>query len=166
MSKLSKIILIALLTIRCVLSAQQVNILDKKAEKHIFEGEVKEKNGRWLGNGCHHYLAIQKGTARIIANTEKSGPKGIFKAKVEVYHASQQVWVKKIANGGYSTFFPKDWTFEKTKKEITNAYQNKTKVSGSNNEYKGFSTEGIEIRMYLKDNGKIISAFPADWERH
>lgn len=148
----------------CAIFGQQVNILEKKAEKHIFEGDVKEKNGRLLGNGCHHYLAIQKGTARIIANSEKKGPKGIFKAKVEIYYAVQQIWVKKVANGGYSTFFPKEWTLQKTKKEISKAYEGRVKISGSNNEYKGYSSEGIEIRMYLKDNGKIISAFPADWE--
>lgn len=164
MSKLSKIILSVLLTLHGAIFAQQVNIIDKKAEKHIFEGDVKEKRGKLLGNGCHHYLAIQKGSARIVPNSEKQGPKGIFKAKVEIYHEARHIWVKKIANGGYSTFFPKNWTLEKTKKEITHAYQGKTKVLGSNNEYKGFSSEGIEIRMYLKDNGTIISAFPADWE--
>jgi hypothetical protein len=164
MSKFIKF-LVLLIPLTSFLAYTQVQIkLGAKAEKHIFEGEVKEKNGKLLGNGCHHYSAIEKGTARIISSTEQTNANGVFKAKVEIYYPSKKIWVKKVANGGYSTFFPKTWSISKTKQEILKAYENKVKVPNTNNEYRAYCSQNIEIRMYLKDNGEIISAFPADWE--
>lgn len=146
--------------------AQQIDTLSEKAIIHIFYGEIKNKNGRLTANGCHHYNALTiKGGARTINNSLKTNKNGVFKAKVEMFDANSGTWIRKISNGGYSTFFPKNWSIEKTKKEILFAYRNKILISNGGNEYKGFSTDGIEIRMYLKPNGTIISAFPADWER-
>ncbi|MFN8437804.1 MAG: EndoU domain-containing protein [Cytophagales bacterium] len=148
------------------LFAQNQTILGYKAKKHIFEGEVKNKKGRLQASGCHHHNATDKKTARIVEKTLKENPTtGVYKAKVEIYDFQTKSWIAKVANGGYSTFFPKKWTVQETEKAILEAYKNKTLVSGSSNEYKAYTKEGIEIRMYLRDDGGIISAFPQDWER-
>lgn len=165
MSKFTKFLVLFITLISFLTYPQIQIILGSKAEKHIFEGEIKEKNGKLLANGCHHYSAIEKGTARIISNTEKKNTNGIFKAKVEIYYKTKQIWIKKVSNGGYSTFFPKIWSISKTKQEILTAYKNKVKVPNTNNEYRAYCSNNIEVRMYLKDNGEIISAFPADWEQ-
>ena len=66
-------------------------------------------------------------------------------------------WVPKTAP---SSFFPRTWSEQKILMEIENAFNNKIFVSG--NTWKGLSSEGIEIRMFLKTDGSnhIISAFP------
>jgi Bacterial EndoU nuclease len=166
MKSFPKLKFLVFLVASLALWAQAKNIFSFNAEKHIFVGEVKEKYGKLMASGCHHINAINKGTARIIKNTEIQGPKGLFKGKVEVLDKQTGVWVKKTANGGYSTFFPRKWTVEQTKTEITKAFSSKIKVPGTDNEYKGYCADGIEVRMYLKENGQIISAFPADWDRY
>ena len=42
------------------------------------------------------------------------------------------------------------------------AYNNKVFVVGSKNSYIGISNNGLEIEMYINNNGKIISAFPKE----
>ncbi|HTF80935.1 MAG TPA: EndoU domain-containing protein [Cytophagales bacterium] len=163
MSALTKFFLLFFLPF-FVACAQPSTLIGEKAKKHIFEGEIKERKGKKIATGCHHYAAVLNGIARIIVNTESLGPRGIFKGRVMLYDPRHKIWVKKVANGGYSTFFPKDWSIQKTLQEITHAYEHKDKVSRGTNEYKGLSSEGIEIRMYLKEGGEIISAFPADWK--
>ena len=39
---------------------------------------------------------------------------------------------------------------------------NKVFVVGSKNSYIGTSNNGLEIEMYINNNGKIISAFPKE----
>lgn len=45
---------------------------------------------------------------------------------------------------------------------INEAYSNKVFVVGSRNSYIGVSNSGLEIQMYINNNGKIISAFPKE----
>ena len=80
----------------------------------------------------------------------------MFKVHIDIKDVNGN-WVQKTAE---SSFFPRTWTDQKILTEIQNAFGNKTFVSG--NTWKGLSTEGIEIRMFLKTEGtnQIISAFP------
>lgn len=85
--------------------------ITEKTKRHIFKGEINRQ-----GNavGCHHIHAINKyKTAQLIAKTRKNGPHGLFKAKVKVKNEDDK-WVAKVSNQGYSTFFPEDWSEEKT----------------------------------------------------
>ena len=43
---------------------------------------------------------------------------------------------------------------------INEAYSNKIYQEGSRGVYVGNSKEGIKIRMFLTDDGKIITAYP------
>ena len=46
---------------------------------------------------------------------------------------------------------------------INEAYDNRVFVEGTSNTYRGSAENGLEIEMYLNENGKIISAFPKEW---
>lgn len=134
--------------------------ITEKTKRHIFKGEINRQ-----GNavGCHHIHAINKyKTAQLIAKTRKNGPHGLFKAKVKVKNEDGK-WVAKVSNQGYSTFFPEDWSEEKTIEAIQEAYQNKRLVNGEL--YKGKTTEGIILQFYAKPDGTIASAYPKDWTR-
>jgi len=64
--------------------------------------------------------------------------------------------------GGYSTFFHKEMSPQDVIDSINEAYNNKVFVVGSKNSYIGISNNGLEIEMYINNNGKIISAFPKE----
>ncbi len=126
------------------------------AKKHIFEGEI---NSSGNATGAHHINAINQGTARKIPGTQISGPNDLYKVKVEV-RKPDGTWVPKTANGGYSSFFPDNWSVDRTMAEIAHAYKNKTLVGG--NEFKGYSIDAnIAIHMYLRSDGSTITAFPS-----
>jgi Bacterial EndoU nuclease len=125
-----------------------------KTIKHIFEGEIN-KAGK--ATGVHHIDAIRGGTARIVPGTVQSGPNGLYKAIVEVKDTTGK-WIRKSGNKGYSSFFPDNWDKQKVLEEITHAFNNK--VFDTGNTWKGLTSNGIEIEMYIGTNGEIISAFP------
>ena len=81
---------------------------------------------------------------------------GVYKAQVEVNG------IPKSGNGGYSTFFSKEMSPQDVIDSINEAYNNKVFVVGSKNSYIGISNNGLEIEMYINNNGKIISAFPKE----
>lgn len=135
-------------------------LITPKTERHIFKGEI---NRQGKAVGCHHIRAISfYKTAQMISGTRVNGPYGIFKAKVKIKSASSR-WITKVSNGGYSTFFPEEWSEAKTKEEILLAFQGKRLVSGDL--YEGKCSDGWMIQFYLTDEGKIATAFPRDWTR-
>ncbi|QRG65229.1 RHS repeat-associated core domain-containing protein [Brevibacillus choshinensis] len=111
---------------------------------HIIEGA----NG-----GGFHWLPGSTGAARIVQGT-KSTPNqfGVYTAQVEFNG------VLKSGNGGYSTFFPDNWSKDQVINAINEAYSNKAFLNG--NTYEGVTQAGMKIGMYLDNAGKIISAFP------
>ena len=132
------------------------SIIDKKGLKHIFRGEVNAGKA----SGVHHKSAIDLGTAKTVSGTKVEGPEGLYKAKVQVKDDNGK-WVDKSGNDGYSTFFPDEWDQTRAMEEIKHAKSTAKKVPGTTNTYKGYSVDGkIEIHMYLKADGTIISAFP------
>ena len=128
---------------------KNTGIFNKSAIEHIFEGQVNKK-----GNASgYHYDMIENTPGYIVPGTEsKEDAHGVYTAKVEVNG------VKKSGNKGYSTFYPKNLSPQEVVDLINEAYNNKVHVTG--NTYAGDTSLGIEIDMYLDDNGKIISAFP------
>jgi hypothetical protein len=122
---------------------------------HVLRGKVK--NG--YAGGVHHKSAFDLETARIRPGTTKSTPNqhGVYEAKVDVKNASGEF----IEKAEPSTFFPDDWDQMKTMENIMHAWESNSKVPNTNNVYRGFSIDGnIEIHMYLRPDGSIISAFP------
>lgn len=159
-------LLLLFLVYNVIIVFAQSSPMGSRAIKHIFEGDVKVKNGRIQANGCHHMQAVKDKKARLVEGSLLKGPNGVTKAKVQIYDFKTLRWVSKVSNSGYSTIFPEDWSKEKTIKEILFAYQHRKKVPGGYNEYWARSEDGkIEIRMYINEQEEIISAFPKDWTR-
>jgi hypothetical protein len=60
-----------------------------------------------------------------------------------------------------STFFPKHWSPQQVVDSINEAFYNKKFVEGTKNTFRGQTTEGLKIEMYIDNvTGQIISAFP------
>ena len=124
------------------------NFMDSTIE-HIFEGNVRRGKA-----GGYHYECIKDTAGNIVNGTEVLiNDLGVYKAQVEVNG------IPKSGNGGYSTFFSKEMSPQDVIDSINEAYNNKVFVVGSKNSYIGISNNGLEIEMYINNNGKIISAF-------
>ncbi|MCG0588885.1 EndoU domain-containing protein [Bacillus velezensis] len=112
--------------------------------KHIYHGEVN-KRGKAVG---YHHESMMGG--KIIPGTEKKPDKnGVYMAKVEVGS------VKKIAD---SSFFPREWNRADVLKAIDKAYHTRKQVRL--NKYRGVTSTGIKIEMYLNSDGTIATAYP------
>ncbi|MCR4385090.1 T7SS effector LXG polymorphic toxin [Bacillus amyloliquefaciens] len=112
--------------------------------KHIYHGEVN-KRGKAVG---YHHESMMGG--KIIPGTEKKPDKnGVYMAKVEVGA------VKKIAD---SSFFPREWNRADVLKAIDEAYHTRKQVRS--NKYRGITSTGIKIEMYLNSDGTIATAYP------
>lgn len=132
-------------TVTSIKDLQTENIFTKHALEHIFYGTTN-RQGEVTGL---HYEALAK-EAHIVSGTKSKPDKhGVYRGKVE------KNGVKKTA---MSTFFPEQWSAQQVVDAITEAYHNRTFVSG--NIYNGTTKDGITIQMYLDDRDKIISAFP------
>lgn len=111
--------------------------------KHIYHGEI---NRRRKAVGYHHESMMG---GKIIPGTEKKPDKnGVYVAKVEIDG------VKKIAD---SSFFPKEWDRTDVLKAIDEAYQSKQQVAS--NKYRGVTSSGIKVEMYLNRDGSIATAY-------
>ena len=127
------------------------NFMDSTIE-HIFEGNVRRGKA-----GGYHYECFKDTAGNIVNGTEVLiNDLGVYKAQVEVNG------IPKSGNGGYSTFFSKEMSPQDVIDSINEAYNNKVFVVGSKNSYIGISNNGLEIEMYINNNGKIISAFPKE----
>ncbi|MFK8881687.1 T7SS effector LXG polymorphic toxin [Bacillus velezensis] len=112
--------------------------------KHIYHGEVN-KRGKAVG---YHHESMMGG--KIIPDTEKKPDKnGVYMTKVEVGS------VKKIAD---SSFFPREWNRADVLKAIDEAYHTRKQVRS--NKYRGITSTGIKIEMYLNSDGTIATAYP------
>ena len=89
-------------------------------------------------------------TGKVIEITKFPDANGVYEAVVEVGGK-----VKKQP----STFFPKDWSPEQILDAVEEAYGKRVLDSG--NVYKGVTSSGITIEMYIDmNNNKINSFFP------
>ncbi len=128
------------------------NFMDSTIEHIFFEGNVRRGKA-----GGYHYECIKDTAGNIVNGTEVLiNDLGVYKAQVEVNG------IPKSGNGGYSTFFHKEMSPQDVIDSINEAYNNKVFVVGSKNSYIGISNNGLEIEMYINNNGKIISAFPKE----
>lgn len=128
---------------------ERTEYFNKGALVHILAGELN-RDGQAVG---FHYDGLPSKKGDIVSGTEtKPDEHGVFEAKVEVNGT------KKTSNDGVSSFFPNDWDAQEVVEAINEAYDSKQLITG--NTYEGLDTNGVVIRMYLDDHGKIISAFP------
>ncbi|MHC1748083.1 MAG: EndoU domain-containing protein [Cellulosilyticaceae bacterium] len=118
------------------------------ALNHILEGEIN-RSGMAVG---YHYEKFPTAKGKILQET-KSLPNdfGVYTGKVEV------AGVRKSAK---SSFFPEEWSAQEVVDSINEAFSNKEFVQGTKNTFIGESNNGIQIKMYIDNDGNIISAFP------
>lgn len=141
----------SLTTSEIISSLQETENFRSNSLKHILEGEI---NRRGEATGYHSEF-LENTHGKIIPGTDRRiNDYGAYKAQVEVDG------IPKAANGGYSTFFPKDWHPQQIVDNINEAYSNKIHMGGNTNIYDGVGIDGLPIRLFLDGNGKIISAFP------
>ena len=89
-------------------------------------------------------------TGKIIEITKFPDANGVYEVTVEIGGK-----LKKQP----STFFPKDWSPEQILDAVEEAYGKRVLDSG--NVYKGVTSSGITIEMYIDmNNNKINSFFP------
>jgi len=142
--------------------------INSKTVTNIFGGEIVEyfEKGikKFRVTGLHHKNALKQGIAEIIPGSKVELGNGVYMAKIRKKDATGN-WATKRDNDGYSTFFPDSWDEERTLKEITFAFGNKVGELCRSSQFKGKTTEGIEIFFHLDSNGKIVSAFP-NFPRH
>lgn len=136
--------------VKSIADLKNVENFKEGSLEHILEGQLNAR-GKAVG---FHYEGMPTAKGKIIPNTESVPNEfGVYTAKVEVNG------IPKTANGGMSSFFPKDWDAQEIVDGINKAYNNRVLKSG--NEFYGYTSEGMKIKMYidLKTN-QIISAFP------
>ena len=131
---------------------QHTENFTEKSLIHIFEGDINRK-GR---AGGYHYDMVEGTSGSIIEGTKSPAlnDAGVYEAKVKVNGTLKK------ANGGKSTFFPDNMSPQEVVDTINEAYSNKIYQEGSRGVYIGNSKEGIKIKMFLTDDGKIITAYP------
>ena len=134
-------------TVYDISKLQNTSSFRNGALSHILKGDVKA-NGRVSG---YHYEGMPNANAKIVAGTESvPNSQGVYTADV----------VNKKGHEGSSSFFPKSMTPQQIVNSVNEAYASKQFVIGSRNMYRGVSSTGMRIEMYIDPNGKIISAFP------
>ncbi len=75
-----------------------------------------------------------------------------------VYSANGFVYgIKRRNQRNKSLFFPSDWTKEKVIEAISEAYETR---EVKNSKTVGTSANGLKIRLWLNENGKIFDAMP------
>ena len=105
----------------------------------------------FLGNktGGFHYEGLSDATSKVVQITKAPDANGVYEAIVEIGG-------KKFKP---STFFPKTWSPEKIVEAIEDVYFNPTRIDKIKNAYDGV-IDGVNIRVFLNNTGKIVSAFP------
>ena len=132
------------------------NIFEDGVLKHILDGDVyiNKKTNQEVISGYHSNSdtgipTIDKTTINFNSQT------GVYEAKV----VNPINGIIKPGNGGYSTFFPDNWTAQQKVDAMNEAYNNMSLEPGSRNIYEGTTKEGIKIQMIIRNN-KVITAYP------
>lgn len=119
-------------------------IYNRKTMDHLFLGEI---NRRKKAVGYHHESMMG---GRIIPGTETAPDKnGVYEANVIINGKKKKA---------PSSFFPKHWDRVDVLKAVKEAFENKRHIGGF--KYEGTTSRGIDIQMYLDEDGIISTAFP------
>ena len=134
-------------------------ISDKVLEKHIINGEPK---GSFFKGG-HTTLGNVK-----VEKVIKEYANGVYEAKVSIPNPralkdpNAKPFLEKSGKekDSVSTMFPRTWTQDRLKVELEHAFKNASKVPSTKSEWKGVTKSGVEVRWYVKENGKIDTIYP------
>ena len=134
-------------------------ISDKVLEKHIINGEPK---GSFFKGG-HTTLGNVK-----VEKVIKEYANGVYEAKVSIPNPralkdpNAKPFLEKSGKekDSVSTMFPRTWTQDRLRVELEHAFKNASKVPSTKSEWKGVTKSGVEVRWYVKENGKIDTIYP------
>jgi toxin len=114
--------------------------------KHILQGDK--------GGGGHHLPSLAAGDHTLVNIPTSPNNKGVYRAtiKYENYNGKIVTTTK--------TMFPDHWTPQEVIDRISEAYKDTNKINIEGNKYIGKDRTGMEIMMYINENGNIISAHP------
>lgn len=85
----------------------------------------------------------------------KTYPNGVYEAKVSVKDPSSSKYFEKTNNGGISTMFPKTWTSDRIKVEVSQSFNNKV-VNG--NKWYGITPSGVKVEGFISPH---TTAYPS-----
>ena len=80
---------------------------------------------------------------------------GVYIARIEQLDKNTGKWILKDEK---TNFFPDRWTVHQLFHECAHAYMNKRHVSGKT--FEGKSLSGISIKIFINEQGKILTFFP------
>lgn len=126
-------------------------------DRHVVAGEIKyTPSGAPKAQGFHLEGAHADGKARIVKGTRtRPDARGVYKATVEVKDPRTGEWVRKRTQ---STFFPESWDRQRVRREVLEAYANKTDMPDG--AWTGTSRSGMKIEGFVDETGRITSAYP------
>ena len=134
-------------------------ISDKVLENHIINGEPR---GNFFKGG-HTTLGNVK-----VEKVIKEYANGVYEAKVSIPNPralkdpNAKPFLEKSGKekDSVSTMFPRTWTQDRLRVELEHAFKNASKVPSTKSEWKGVTKSGVEVRWYVKENGKIDTIYP------
>ena len=134
-------------------------ISDKVLENHIINGEPK---GNFFKGG-HTTLGNVK-----VEKVVKEYANGVYEAKISIPNPralkdpNAKPFLEKSGKekDSVSTMFPRTWTQDRLRVELEHAFKNASKVPSTKSEWKGVTKSGVEVRWYVKENGKIDTIYP------
>ena len=129
---------------------EAASLLGEQNRKHILEGEMNNKRGNATGWHYEPTGRKEKGTYVIEGTRSPPDESGVYEANV---------MIEGIKKDRRSTFFPKDWTKEQVETAIEEAY-NTRKPRQRGGEFRGTTSNGMDITLRLDGTGKLESAYP------
>lgn len=125
----------------------ETNIFTNDGLNNIFEGGVLSNQP--IGYRLENPQSI---TCPIYARSPKD-KNGVYSGNGFIFGIKRRNKMNK------SLFFPSDWTREQVIKAISEAYDTREVKSGRNF-ILGESANGLKIRLWLDENGKVFDAMP------
>lgn len=118
------------------------------AVNHIFLGEVKLDGNKVSSHGFHYAQIRNNGNSIARKHLTRANAQGVYRGNVTI---------RGVKKNAFSTFFPREWTPQRTVDEINFAYVNKQEKG---KHVIGVSKSGIKIRFQLNGKKQIVSAYP------
>ena len=124
---------------------------------HIIDGNI---NGFDKGSGGHY---VRSPNVRIVETLSEPDSNGVFAARTQIRNSANGAWIDKP---GQTTFYPAQWTRNRTKFEIEEAFKNSNPIedlfSGvPTKKWEGVSPSGVKIQgYYTKPSGGAATAWP------
>ncbi|MEU4367719.1 EndoU domain-containing protein [Micromonospora chersina] len=129
---------------------------------HVFGGHVKP--GQPKGSGYHYRPGGEDFPGRRLkpGTTLRDPATGAYRAEPEFFDPTLNpphgAWKPKAGNGGRSSFFPDDWTPAQVDSAIAGAFQNATRVPGTNT-WRG-TYRGVTIEGFYNNSGGFTHGWP------